>query len=125
MESLKDPALDDAARTNFANVTMQSSLGRRFYLWLVSCDERKAKYDAMDGNAKKTWRKDWLQSKYDSIQESRSKLMQTIHEDERLGEWMNFDAMIQAEGGLGMNPRAVIAGCMNIARSCIEAGPKR
>eukprot|EP00959_Pyramimonas_sp_CCMP1952_P383103 8027607-Pyramimonas_sp.AAC.1 len=69
MAKLADPALDEAARTNFTNVTMQNPLGKRFYLWLLNCADRKARYDSMGADDKKKWRTEWLTEKYQQLEE--------------------------------------------------------
>ncbi|CAK0902364.1 unnamed protein product [Prorocentrum cordatum] len=101
-----DHFLELCAMENF-EVDADSQVGKRFRRWCAANQARKAEYDKKDCDAKALARKEWAKQKYEEYQETRSKMKQQIVSRQRKGQMLNFEQILDKEGGsVGAIPSA-------------------
>ena len=60
----------------------------------------------------------------DTRKETRHKLQEKVKRGTTRYEWLNFDGVVQAEGGGAFPSEACLKGSVNVMLDCIEKGPK-
>eukprot|EP00959_Pyramimonas_sp_CCMP1952_P453549 9468406-Pyramimonas_sp.AAC.2 len=92
---------------------MSSTLGTRYYRSLSA--KEKATYDRMSGPEKKKIGKEWGMKQYTDYKATREHLKEEEEVEKIWGEFLNFDAILRAEGG--RKSSAAIQGTINYCKA--------
>ena len=115
----RDAELEAGQASDFV-FAAQSVLGKRFSRYLQNTQEEKRLYDKMSRTQKEMARQKWARMHFDKYQRSRTHTTSTRERYSKIGQMLNFDAMVKADGG--RHSPAVVQGCLNRAKACIARG---
>ena len=114
-----DQTLEDWYKSG-ENVSSRSPMGWRFQRWLESNKDKWEEYSKLGYKAKQQRRNEWALEEWGDYQKRRYRVETTRESELKKGVMLNYDAILQAEGG--KDSPAAVEGTNNICKAAIAKG---